>query len=193
MTVGAVVLAGGRSTRMGRPKAGLDWHGVPLVVHVARELQQALDGGPVVVVAAPGQALADLPPGVPRVDDPAEGRGPLQGVAAGLAALEAEAAVVAGTDQPFVARVVPLLRDAAGPDTDAVAIRLEGRLQPLGALYRTALHGTAQARLDAGDGSLQGLLRAVRTAVVDAPPGAAEALRSLDTPEAYAAALALRS
>ncbi len=193
MSLGAVVLAGGRSTRMGRPKAALDWHGVPLVVHVARTLQDAVAGGPVVVVAAPGQALADLPAGVTRVDDPAEGRGPLQGVAAGLAALDAEAAVVAGTDQPFVAQVVPVLRRAAGPDGDAVAIRLDGRLQPLGALYRTALRVTAQSRLDAGDGSLQGLLRAVRTTVVEAPPGAAQALRSLDTPQAYAAALGLRS
>jgi molybdopterin-guanine dinucleotide biosynthesis protein A len=193
MRLGAVVLAGGRSTRMGEPKATLDWHGAPLVVHVARALQDAVAGGPVVVVAAPGQALADLPPGVTRVDDPAEGRGPLQGIAAGLAALDAEAAVVAGTDQPFVAGVVPLLvrAAAADPDADAVAVRLDGRLQPLGALYRTALHGTAQARLDAGDGSLQGLLRAVRTTVLDGPPGAAHALRSLDTPRAYAAALRL--
>ena len=47
---------------------------------------RAVDG-PVVVVAAPGQELPELPPGVEVVDDPVEGPGPLQGLAAGLAAV----------------------------------------------------------------------------------------------------------
>ncbi|MGL6280123.1 MAG: molybdenum cofactor guanylyltransferase, partial [Gaiella sp.] len=35
MTLGGIVLAGGRSTRMGVDKATVDWHGTPLVSHVA--------------------------------------------------------------------------------------------------------------------------------------------------------------
>ena len=55
MTVAGVLLAGGRSSRMGRDKAGLDWHGEPLVVHVANRL---LTVAATVVVAAPtGTAL----------------------------------------------------------------------------------------------------------------------------------------
>jgi molybdopterin-guanine dinucleotide biosynthesis protein A len=189
---GGVVLAGGRSTRMGVPKAELDWHGRPLVVHVAATLRDALGGGPVVVVAAPGQPLPALPPGCATTRDPAEGRGPLQGLAAGLAALEAQAdvAVVVATDQPGVAAVAAPLLAALRATDDAVAFAG----QPLGALYRTALRATAERRLAAGeDTSLRGLLAAVRTRTLEPDEAMTAALRSLDTPAAYAAALARAS
>ena len=81
--VAGVVLAGGRSTRMGRPKANLEWHGSTLLHRVTGIVGRAVEG-PVVVVRAPDQELPELPPGVRVVEDAAEGRGPLQGLAAGL-------------------------------------------------------------------------------------------------------------
>ena len=61
------------------------------------------DGRPGVVVRASGQDLPDLP-GTTVVDDPREGKGPVQGIAAGLAALrdQAEAVFVTSTDLPFL-------------------------------------------------------------------------------------------
>ena len=101
--VAGILLAGGRSTRMGRPKAELAWGGRTLVEHVAATLAQAVDG-PVVVVRAPGQRLPDLPAGVEVAEDAVEGRGPLEGIAAGLRAIEsrADAAFVTSTDVPFL-------------------------------------------------------------------------------------------
>ena len=55
-----IVLAGGRSSRMGTPKAALEWHGSTLLRRVVGVAGRSLDG-PVVVVRAPGQALPDLP------------------------------------------------------------------------------------------------------------------------------------
>ena len=51
-----------------------------------------------------GQALPPLPPGTEVVSDPREGLGPVQGLAAGLAALagRAEIAFVSATDLPFL-------------------------------------------------------------------------------------------
>jgi molybdopterin-guanine dinucleotide biosynthesis protein A len=175
MSVGGVVLAGGRSTRMGRPKAELDWHGVPLVVHVARAVARAVDG-PVVVVAAPDQALPD---GLTIVRDPVAHRGPLQGLALGLAALNTERAFVCATDQPHAHEVLPTL--LAEREADVVAYAG----QPLGALYRTALAALADERLDA-DASLKGLLAAVDTVTLPDPPAA---LAGIDTPEDYSAAI----
>src|SRR6266702_4597539 len=86
-----IVLAGGRSSRMGTPKAALEWHGSTLLWRTAGILARAT-GGPVVVVRAPGQELPALPPGTEVVPDPREGLGPLQGIAAGLAALSGRAA-----------------------------------------------------------------------------------------------------
>src|SRR5271169_1709483 len=90
-----VVLAGGRSSRMGTPKAALEWHGSSLLRRTVGIVARAT-GGPVVVVRANGQDLPALPDGTIVVDDPREGKGPVQGIAAGLAALkdQAEAAFV---------------------------------------------------------------------------------------------------
>jgi molybdopterin-guanine dinucleotide biosynthesis protein A len=176
MTLGGVVLAGGRSSRMGAAKADLDWHGVPLVVHVARAVAAATRG-PVVVVGAPGQ---ELPAELTVARDPVAGRGPLQGLAVGLAALGSERAFVCATDQPRAHEVLPALLAVRAADVVSYAG------QPLGALYRTGLAALATRRLDA-DASLRGLLRAVDTVELDGPVPAA--LRSLDTPEDYAEAL----
>ncbi|MEA2168420.1 MAG: molybdenum cofactor guanylyltransferase [Solirubrobacteraceae bacterium] len=174
MTVGGIVLAGGRSTRMGTPKADLQWEGVSLVTHVAQTLTEILDG-PVLVVGAPGQVL---PAHLHVVHDPAEGQGPLRGLATGLAAIAADVAFVCATDQPFVAQAAAPLIAALGRH-DAAAQALD---QPLGAVYTTALATTAAERLAGGDRSLKGLLRAIDTVVV---PGDIDLLRSLDTPEDY--------
>jgi molybdopterin-guanine dinucleotide biosynthesis protein A len=172
--IGGVVLAGGRSRRMGTAKAELDWHGVPLVLHVTRAVAAATQG-PVVVVAAAGQVLPDE---LTVVRDPEPDRGPLLGLAAGLAALGTERAFVCATDQPDAHRVLPAL---IAHDADVVAYAG----QPLGALYRTALAPVARARL-ATDASLKGLLAAVDTILLPDPPAA---LRSLDTPEDYSDAM----
>ena len=136
-----VVLAGGRSSRMGTPKAALEWHGSTLLWRTVAILARAT-GGPVVVVRAPGQALPPLPPGTEVVADPREGLGPVQGLAAGLAALagRVELAFVSATDMPFlhpafVRRVLAAVAD--GADVGLPVAR--GYPQPLAAAYRVAL------------------------------------------------------
>ncbi len=140
-----IVLAGGRSSRMGTPKAALEWHGSTLLRRTVGILSRAT-GGPVVVVRAPGQALPALPPQTEVVDDPREGKGPVQGLAAGLAALaeRADVAFVSSTDLPFLhpAFVRRVLRAVAdGADVGLPVAR--GYPQPLAAAYRTTLAALA--------------------------------------------------
>ncbi|WP_459715441.1 molybdenum cofactor guanylyltransferase [Actinophytocola sp. KF-1] len=148
-----VVLAGGRSTRMGTAKAGLEWHGSTLLHRAAAVVARSVDG-PVVVVAAPGQELPELPAGVTVVEDPVEGLGPMQGLAAGLATLEdrADAAFVCSTDLPFlhpayVRRVLRALTD----DVDVVLPVARGFRQPLAAAYRTRIAGLVAKLLAEGN------------------------------------------
>ena len=136
-----IVLAGGRSSRMGTPKAALEWHGSTLLRRTVGILARVTDG-PVVVVRAPGQDLPPLPPQTEVVEDPREGLGPVQGLAAGLAALagRAEVAFVSSTDMPFlhpafVRRVLRAAQD--GADVGLPVAR--GYPQPLAASYRVAL------------------------------------------------------
>src|SRR5512133_369595 len=126
---------------MGTPKAALEWHGSTLLRRVVGIVGRAVDG-PVVVVRAPGPALPELPEGVEVVEDAREGRGPLQGLAAGLAAVRgrAHAAFASSTDVPllhtrFIRRVLAALDD----DVDVVLPEVGGFRHPLAAVYRTEL------------------------------------------------------
>src|SRR5439155_6499278 len=97
-----IVLCGGQSSRMGRPKAWLPFAGETMLGRVVRLLGTVVS--PLLVVAAPGQDVPPLPCDVEVVRDPERGRGPLQGLAAGLEALtgRAGAAYVSSCDVPFL-------------------------------------------------------------------------------------------
>jgi molybdopterin-guanine dinucleotide biosynthesis protein A len=139
--IAGIVLAGGRSSRMGTSKAALEWHGSTLLRRVVGIVGRSVDG-PVVVVRAPGQTLPELPHEVEMVEDAREGRGPLEGLAAGLAAVRdrAHAAYASSTDVPllhprFIRRVLAGLDD----DVDVVLPEVGGFRHPLAAVYRTEL------------------------------------------------------
>lgn len=203
-TAAGVVLTGGRSSRMGRPKAALEWHGSTLLYRITALMARTVDG-PVVVVGAPGQELPELPPGVEVVTDPVQGLGPLQGIGVGLAAVadRAPVAFVCSTDMPllhpaFVERVLHAL-DA--PDVVVALPHTGGHRQPLAAAYRTALAPLVAELV--GDGLLRPGMLFERCAVAglgDAELLADPVLARLDpgldsvvninTPDEYAAARA---
>ena len=144
--LGAIVLAGGRSSRMGAPKALLDWHGGTLVRRITGILQRLAD--PVVVVHADGQELPPLV-GVERVVDRAPDRGPLEGIAAGLRTVAGRcpAVFVSGTDLPFLhPDLVLALATRAWRTRRGGAGRRRSRSPPLrGLRLRSAARGRAAA------------------------------------------------
>ena len=138
---------------MGSDKATLAWHGSTLVHHTCEILRQAgLD--PVVVVRAARQRLPELPGGTEVVIDARAGRGPLQGLASGLAAVaaRASAAFVCSTDLPFLHPAFPrrVLAPLADPRIDVVLPVSQGHHQPLAAAYRTTLAGVVDELVAAG-------------------------------------------
>lgn len=183
-----VVLVGGRSSRMGTAKAELEWHGSTLLRRTLGVLDRSLEG-PLLVVRSPGQILPEIPPHVHLVDDPEQGRGPLQGIAAGLAALagRTHTAFICATDLPFlhpafVCRVLTALTD----DVDVVLPVARGYPQPLAAAYRIAIAPLAVALLAAGELRLNLLFRQCATRRVDeaallADPALATADPALDS------------
>ncbi|HZZ79106.1 MAG TPA: nucleotidyltransferase family protein, partial [Gemmataceae bacterium] len=80
MRVGGVILCGGQSSRMGRPKAWLPIGDEVMLPRIVRLLRETV--APLVVVAAAGQDLPELPADTKIVHDEQPGRGPLQGIAA---------------------------------------------------------------------------------------------------------------
>ena len=133
---------------MGTPKAALEWHGSTLLHRTVGIMARATNG-PVVVVRATSQDLPELPEGTLVADDPREGKGPVQGIAAGLAALSgrAEVAFVSSTDMPFlhpafIRRVLGAAEERKGTDVALPVAR--GYRQPLAAAYRVSLAETAE-------------------------------------------------
>ena len=180
---------------MGRSKAWLRFGPEFMLQRVVRLLGEIVQ--PIVVVAAPGQDLPDLPESFPIVRDPVPDRGPLQGIAAGLVALpdHVEFVYATATDVPFLRPAwVGRLSELIG-DEDLAIPEVGGRLHPLAALYRRKSVLTVVESLLAEDrlrlGSLVDLLRTVRVGAelmrgVD--PDLAT-LRNLNTVEDYRRAL----
>jgi molybdopterin-guanine dinucleotide biosynthesis protein A len=192
---GAVVLCGGRSTRMGRDKATLAFGPETLLRRVVRILSD--HESEVVVVARLGQALPVLPNGARVVVDDVEGRGPLGGLGPGLRASRADAVFATSCDAPFVSTAVIDLLFARLGAADVAVAETEGFTHPLCAVYRTSV-APAVARLVAEDRLrpvfLYDLVPTVRVTETEIRAVDPE-LRSLvncNTPEAYAAALAER-
>lgn len=147
MTVGGIVLGGGRSSRMGSAKALLLWHGEPLLARTAAVVCRVAT--PVVVVHAHDQTLPPLPEGVELAEDARPDRGPLEGLAAGLRHLQgrAELVVVTATDLPFLHPDFLTALIAQIGDAPVIAPVAEGRPHPLAAVYRADLLPRVEERL----------------------------------------------
>jgi molybdenum cofactor guanylyltransferase len=192
---------------MGSPKAWLDFGGETLLARVVRIVRRAC--APVIVVAAPGQDVPPLPPDVAIARDPLEGRGPLQGIAAGLRALvelppgneRVDAAFVTPTDAPFLEpALIARLAALRGEDHDVAVPHTDNHFHPLAAIYACTCLAHIEALLAADRLRPFFLFERVRTVVCDAPTLLADpdlatadpALRSfenLNTPDDYARAL----
>jgi molybdenum cofactor guanylyltransferase len=181
-----IVLAGGRSSRMGTPKAWLDWHGSTLLRRVCGVVARGA-GGPVVVVRAPGQELPELAGGVRVVEDAREGRGPLQGILAGLRAVDAEVAFVASVDLPLLHPLFVAAVCRAADGVDAAVPQVAGYRQPLAAAYRTVLAPLVEELVDADRMKPAFLFERCETRWLEALPHP-ESVRNLNAPEDYEAA-----
>jgi molybdopterin-guanine dinucleotide biosynthesis protein A len=143
MRRGAIILCGGKSSRMGRDKASLPFGPELMLQRVARIVGEVVPAANTVVVAASHQMLPPLPADVLIARDVDEYRGPLAGLAVGLRALVAtkqvDAVYATGCDAPllvpaFIERIFDLLGDY-----DAAAPFEGGRCHSLAAVYRPSV------------------------------------------------------
>jgi molybdopterin-guanine dinucleotide biosynthesis protein A len=186
----AIVLAGGRSSRMGTAKALLLFDNEPLIVHVVAALQRRF--GEVVVVTAPGQDLPSLP--VTLVSDEVAYQGPVGGIYYGLTAASSDAAFVTSCDSVFlnIDLISHLLSQIS--DHDVVVPHWEGRFQPLHAVYRRSVLPLLAGQLERGELRPVHLFDKVRLRRIDEdeirrfdPEGSS--FFNMNTPQDYAEAL----
>lgn len=164
MTVTGIVLAGGRSTRMGQDKAMLPFVGETMIARAVRVVRNVADE--VVVVTRPGCSYAGLPGRM--VHDAAEDLGPLAGIAAGLAASNSDLNLIVACDMPLVRpAVLRRLLELRG-DADVCVAVVQGHASPLCAVYRASVGAVAKQLLASGERRVTTLLDRVQTKRVDA-------------------------
>lgn len=150
----AIVLAGGRSRRMGRDKGLLMFEGVALARRAIEALTPIASDG--ILLVANDAAYAGL--GAPLVGDIFPGRGPLAGIHAGLLASAAAQNFVVACDMPFLNPALALHLAALASGHDAAVPLAPDRPQPLHAVYDRCCLPVIEEQLRAGQGSLQDLL-----------------------------------
>lgn len=172
MRLGALILTGGASRRMGADKASLDWDGRSAVARVA-ELARAV-GADGLLTVGPGDH------GLPRVSEEPPGGGPVAGIVAGAARLRADRVLVLAVDAPTVtAADLASLLSAPAPGAAFAGLHL-----PL-VVWPQALPA------DAGAGWAMGrLVEAMGLATLEPPPDAIPRLRGANTPQERATLLA---
>lgn len=186
----AIILAGGKSSRMGQPKALLPFDGEPLIVHIVRTMQRMFDE--ILVVAAPGQDLPSMP--VTQVHDSVAYQGPVGGICYGLQAADGDVCFVTSCDSAFLNTdlIAHLVSEISG--YDVVVPHWQGRFQPMHAVYRKSVMPFLEAQLANGQLRPVSLFDKVRTRRVEEdeirrfdPDGTS--FFNMNTPEDYATAL----
>ena len=186
MSVTAIVLCGGRSTRMGQDKGSLAFGAESMLERVTRILGAISDG--VIVAGRRDQRVT-------TVHDAIEDQGPLAGIAAGLAASTSDLNVVVACDMPLIHAAVLQRMLTLVDDNDACVAMVDGHASALCGVYRSRVADVARALLDSGERRVMRLLDQIQTKRVDAAvfrdlDPDLETFISVDTPEKYAAAVA---
>ena len=192
--IGGIVLCGGRSTRMGRPKLSLPFGHESMLERVVRILADVVS--PIVVVAAADQELPPLPADILIARDDQPALGPLAGLRVGLSTLRTRvvAAYATACDAPllrpeFARAMIELLGD------HDMAIPRDGAYHhPLASVYRTSLADTIGSLIAAGRMRPLFLLDECDARVVDVDElrrvdPRLDSLRNTNTEEEYLAAL----
>ncbi len=162
---------------MGADKALLDVHGQPLVHHVAQRLATVCT----TVLVAPGpRRLPDLP--WEQVDDHVAREGPLSGIIGGLAAALTPLVAVVAVDMPQVDPAVLVTLADAWQGQAAVIPVVDGRPQPLHAVYAAAATADLTTAFSDGERSVSRVLGRVDAVFLEIDGGGRWAA-DLDTPE----------
>jgi molybdopterin-guanine dinucleotide biosynthesis protein A len=161
--VTAFVLAGGKSTRMGRDKAFVELGGRTLLTR-AQVLAQSVAERVVIVGCA--EKFSRLGP---VVEDVFLDRGPLGGIHAALSGTTSEWNLILAVDTPFLEAdfLRWLLKQACESEAVVTVPRIAGRWQPLSGVYRRSFAEPAKRALEVDRNKIDPLFRGVTTRVIE--------------------------
>lgn len=179
MSYSGIILAGGKSSRMGQDKALMEIDGIPMIQHIANLLQKVTNE---IVIASNDKkhhVFGDL-----GVEDNFPDSGPMAGIEAGLLAARNNACIVISCDSPFLTSSVLselILKD----DKDTVVATCNGRIHPLIGIYKKSSLDTIQAYLKQRKFKMRDLLEELNTEYLRFPDTMENAFNNLNTQEEW--------
>lgn len=179
--INGIILAGGKSSRMGQPKGLLHWNGKPFI-ECCREALAPLVADTVLV----GDRMEYDHLKIKRIEDQFKDAGPLAGLHAGLKWTDAPYNLVLSCDMPLVNHLLlGRLLDKMTTALDVVCFEVDNRKIPLAGLYSSACATLFEAELRSGERKLLKALDKLRVKTIVPGTKIEGLLKNVNTVEQY--------
>lgn len=176
-----IILAGGKSSRMGTTKGLLDLQGKTFIAHCLQALQPLVED----LYIVSDDPIYDPYPAT-RIEDIWKDCGPLGGLYSGLSETKSEYNIVLSCDVPFVnSTVLNLLVNAIDKDFDVVQLQSEGRSHPLIGIYHKNCSTHFKEVLESGERRLIVALESLRVKTIPLDTQLAPLVRNINTQTEY--------
>ncbi|EIJ80238.1 formate dehydrogenase family accessory protein FdhD [Bacillus methanolicus PB1] len=193
MQATGIILAGGKSRRMGTNKALLIVDGLTIIERIAKELGKITTE--IIIATNNFEDYQFL--NLPMVEDKIKGKGPLAGIQAGLAESKNEKNLIATCDMPFISAKLGAFLLQSLDEYEAAVPEVSGRLHPLYAAYRKETLGAVNRAIADENLKIRHFLKTVNAKIVtenDFPFTLNEKyLYNMNHPEEYEQALRIQS
>lgn len=166
-TTGGVVLAGGKSRRLGRDKAGILFRGTPLLHHALDLLRPVVEQ---LLIAADRVDRYQVR-GAMTIADPLPDCGPLGGILGALEQFRDGSVLVLACDLPMVTPELLAMLVRAEPEATVVIPCSSGCVQPLCGRYHVSVRGDLRQALEKGERRVMHFIRSQQHTCIDIPPG----------------------
>lgn len=177
----AILLAGGQSRRMGRPKAQLPWKGRTIAHHLIEVVTPLVSSG--LVVGSPDWPI---PTGWTACLDDQAGLGPVGGLATALPRLTTPYGLVLSCDVPLLSTAVLRHLLAARGAASAACFRTsDGQVHPLVGVYAQLLGAQFGQAVAARQLRLMQVLQDLPLITIPCPASLEATLTNVNTPEQY--------
>ncbi len=179
----AVILAGGKNSRMGTHKAFIKQGRLRIIDIILNVLEPLFSE--IVIVADEADRFGEFKR-LKIVTDLIKDRGPLGGIYTGMKVMGGESGFFVACDMPYLNKniIIKLMEISGQNPAKATVPRIEGRLEPLHAFYSKELAGEIMSFLESDEkASVRNFLRTQDTRFVDFAPAFRKDFQSVNTGE----------
>jgi molybdenum cofactor guanylyltransferase len=157
-----IILAGGRSSRMGTNKALLKLSEKTVIEKISEELREVVSD--ILIVTNTFEDYQFL--GLPMIEDQWKGMGPLAGIHAGLNSSNTEKNLITACDMPFISSELGNILLHLLDKYDVVVPKISGQIHPLFAAYRKDVHTEIEKSLQKQELRMSAFLKRMNTKIM---------------------------